>query len=140
MNNPLLDYPGYHLRRAASSRLAELGRHLDGLGLGVTEASILVLIDQNPDLSQADCGRLLSIQRPNLNPLIQKLIQRGLILAAKGQGRALKLRLTPAGHALTPDIIAEFQAHEARIYAAVPQRFRADLVAILRSLWTTDSN
>lgn len=134
MKNPLNDYPGYHLRRAASSRLGELARHLEGFNLGVTEASILTVIDQNPDMSQAECGRMLSIKRPNLNPLMLRLIHRGLVSSTKGEGRALKLRLTEEGKALIPGILAEFEAQEARIFASVPEKFRADLVTILRAL------
>jgi DNA-binding MarR family transcriptional regulator len=46
----------------------QLARHLEGWALGVSEASILTVIDRNPDMSQAECGRMLSIKRPNLNP------------------------------------------------------------------------
>ena len=135
MDNPFLDYPGYLLRRAATSRLAQLAQYLEPLGVGVSEASILVLIGHNPGLSQAECGRALSIQRPNLNPIIRRFIERGLINASKGPGRIQYLHLSPAGQDLAASIHLEFQAHEARIYASVPEHLRAQLVPILRALW-----
>jgi DNA-binding MarR family transcriptional regulator len=138
MDNPLLDYPGYLLRRAASSRLAQLSRHLEPLGVGVTEASIIVLIDRNPDMSQAECGRMLSIQRTNLNPIMRRLINRGLIQSIKGPGRAQLLRLTETGQSLVTRILAEFEAQEARIFAAVPEAWRPELVSLLRSLAAPD--
>ena len=58
MDNPLLDYPGYLLRRAAKSRHAQLWQYLEPLGVGVFEASIIVLIGRNPGVSQAECGRM----------------------------------------------------------------------------------
>jgi hypothetical protein len=64
MDNPFLAFPGYLLRRAAISRLAQLSQHLEPLGIGVSEASILVMIGRNPGLSQAECGRSPSIKRP----------------------------------------------------------------------------
>lgn len=134
MENPLLGYPGYLLRRAASSRLAELARHLEPLGIGVTEASILTLIGRNPDVSQAECGRMLSIQRTNLNPTMRRLIDRGLVSSAKGAGRTQCLRLTQAGEELTRRIVDEFEAHEERIFAAVPEHLRPELLPLLRSL------
>jgi hypothetical protein len=68
MENPFLDYPGYLLRRAAKSRQFQLTQYLEPLGVGVFEASIIVLIARNPGISQAECGRMLSIKPPNLNP------------------------------------------------------------------------
>ena len=135
MDNPLLDYPGYLLRRAAKSRLAQLAQHLEPLGVGVSEASMLVLIGRNPGISQAECGRMLSIQRPNLNPIIRRFIVRELIDSTKGRGRALCLTLTAEGEQLVQNIVAEFEAQEARIYSAVPEHLRQDLVPLLRALW-----
>lgn len=138
MDNPLLDYPGYLLRRAASSRLAQLSRHLEPLGLGVTEATILALISRNPDISQAECGRLLSMQRTNLNPFMRRLAARGLVVAAQGRGRTQLLRLTDEGSRLAASAVAEFEAHEARIFDAVPERLRSELVPLLHCLIHTE--
>ncbi len=135
MDNPFLAYPGYLLRRAASSRLAQSAQHLEPMGVGVSEASILVLIGRNPGLSQAECGRLLSIKRPNLNPIIRRFVERGLVVTGPGRGRIQTLHLSPAGTNLAERIVAEFSAHEARIYAAVPEHLKAELVPLLRALW-----
>jgi len=135
MDNPLHNYPGYLLRRASTSRLVQLSQHLEPLGVGVSEASILVLIGRNPGISQAECGRILSVQRPNLNPKIRRLIDRQLVIAAKGQGRIQCLSLSQSGEALVARIMVEFEAQEARIYEAVPEHLRGELVPLLRALW-----
>ncbi|RVU04139.1 MarR family transcriptional regulator [Novosphingobium umbonatum] len=135
MDNPFLNFPGYLLRRAASARLAQLAQYLEPLGVGVSEASILVLIGHNPGISQAECGRMLSIQRPNLNPVIHRFINRGLLVTTKGVGRVQCLRLSEEGSALVAQIEAVFAAQEERIYAAVPEHLRDDLVPVLRALW-----
>ncbi|MEN9717453.1 MAG: hypothetical protein RIQ99_331 [Pseudomonadota bacterium] len=138
MDNPFLDYPGYLLRRAANSRLAHLGKRLEPLGVKVTEASILTLIGRNPDISQAECGRLLSIQRANLNPIIRNLRDRKLVVCTQGQGRTLCLRLTDQGQALGVQILQEFEAQEARIFEAVPEHLRPELVPLLRGLYCSE--
>lgn len=135
MDNPFLNFPGYLLRRASKSRMSQLSQYLEPLGVGVSEASILVLIHRNPGISQAECGRMLSIQRPNLNPVIRRLIDRDLVIAAKGQGRIQCLRLSEAGEALAARIMVEFEAQEARIHDAVPAHLREELVPLLRALW-----
>jgi DNA-binding MarR family transcriptional regulator len=135
MENTLLNDAGYLLRQAAKSRLAQLAQHLEPIGLGVSEASMLVLIGRNPGVSQAECGRMLSIQPPNLNPITRRLIERKLIDSRKGRGRALCLALTGEGARLMQGIVAEFEAQEARIYGAIPEHLRRDLVPLLRALW-----
>ena len=135
MDNPLLDYPGYLLRRAAKSRHAQLGQYLEPLGVGVFEASVLALIGRNPGISQTECGRMLAIQTPNLNPIIRRSIARKLVESTKGRGRTLCLRLSGAGEELVQRIVAEFEAQEARIYSAIPEHLRHDLVPLLRALW-----
>lgn len=135
MDNPFLDYPGYLLRRAAISRLAQLGQYLEPLGVGVSEASILFLISRNPGISQAECGRMLGIQRPNLNPIIRRFITRNLVISTKGVGRIQCLSLSEEGRQLVARIDVEFAAQEARIYDAVPAHLHAELVPLLRALW-----
>lgn len=134
MDNPLHAYPGYLLRRAAGVRLAELARHLEPLGVSVTEGSILTLIRGNPGISQAECGRMLSIQRPNLNPIMRRLIDRGLVSSTQGTGRTQNLKLSRAGAKLEAAVVQEFEAHEARIFAAVPEHLRSELVPLLLTL------
>ena len=135
MDNPFLDYPGYLLRRAAKSRYTQLTHHLEPLGVGVFEASILVLIGRNPGISQIECGRLLSVRPPNLNPVIRRFVERELVESTQGRGRTLCLNLSVSGEELARNIVAEFEAHEARIYSAVPEHRRHDLVPLLRALW-----
>ncbi|WP_206244402.1 MarR family winged helix-turn-helix transcriptional regulator [Novosphingobium terrae] len=134
MKNPLDAYPGYLLRRAAATRLAYLTRRLEPLGVMVTEASILVTIGYNPGISQAECGRALAIQRPNMNPLVRRMVERGWVVTEKGQGRAQGLHLSPTGADLAARIEAIFEAHEAWIIAAVPVEAREHLMPILRAL------
>jgi DNA-binding MarR family transcriptional regulator len=135
MDNPFVSYPGYLLRRAANSRISQLAHHLEPLGIGVSEASILTLIARNPGISQAECGRILAIQRPNLNPVVRRLIDRDLVRSAKGPGRVLCLTLSGPGEDLVRRVAAEFEAQEARIYSAVPEHLRQELVPLLLALW-----
>lgn len=138
MDNPLSNFPGYLLRRASKSRMAQLSQHLEPLGVGVSEGSILVLVGRNPGISQAECGRMLSIKRPNLNPIIRRFIDRDLIISTKGQGRIQCLNLSESGKALAKRIMAEFEAQEARIHEAVPEHLRDELVPLLRALWWSE--
>lgn len=138
MENPLSNFPGYLLRRASKSRMNQLSQYLESLGIGVMEGSILTLISRNPGISQAECGRMLSIKRPNLNPVIRRFVDRGLVVSTKGHGRIQSLSVSTQGEELARKIMMEFEAHEARLTNAVPEELRSQLVPLLRALWCPD--
>ena len=138
MKNPIAQFPGYLLRRAASARMAELARRLEPFAVSVTEASILALIVANPDISQAECGRVLAIKRANLNPLVRRLVTRGLVEVVMRRGRAQGLQATAEGLAIAREIETVFETHESDMMAAVPPHLRETLVETLRALWPVD--
>lgn len=138
MKNPIGDYPGYLLRRAASANIARLARRLEPFGVSVTEASILALIVENPDISQAESGRVLAIKRANLNPLVRRLVTRGLVEVVKRRGRAQGLQATAEGMIAAREIEIVFETHENDIIAGVPAHLRDTLVETLRALWPGD--
>ncbi len=92
-SNPLEQLLGYQLRRASQAMMADLGAELAELELRVTEMSVLLVIDENPDITQSEIGRVLAIQRANMVPLTTQLERRGLIRRGATIGRAQALRL-----------------------------------------------
>jgi DNA-binding MarR family transcriptional regulator len=135
LHNPFEHWPGYLLHRAARFRLARLHARLVPLGLSVLEASVLVLIGQNPGLSQVACGRMLAVQRANMNPLVHRLVHGGWVLVGQAQGRRRGLALTAAGQALAMRLEQAFAEQEAWIMAAVPEAFREAVMPVLRALY-----
>jgi DNA-binding MarR family transcriptional regulator len=133
--NPLDHQLGYQLRRASVTMLADLGAVLGDLDLRVTEASILLVIGANPDVTQSDIGRVLAIQRANMVPLTALLTRRKLIRRVSTKGRAQALRLTPSGRAAADECLRRIAAHEAKFLPALPKTERAALVALLRAIW-----
>ena len=73
MQDPLIDLPGYVLRRASSAMMAALAREMEGLGLRSVEATILQILQQQPGLTQSALGRILDIQRANMTPIAARL-------------------------------------------------------------------
>jgi DNA-binding MarR family transcriptional regulator len=67
------DYPGYLLRRASAMAMARLAKHLKTLHLNPTDATVLSVIDANPNAKQSEIGRMLDIARANMAPLISRL-------------------------------------------------------------------
>lgn len=103
---------GYALSRASAAMLARLNHQLQPLGLRTVDASMLVLIADNPGLSQSDLCRMLDIASANMVPLIARLTQRGLVERHKADGRSYELRLSHAGVALAAAAEAEMMTHD----------------------------
>lgn len=97
MHNPVGRHLGYMLRRASSVLMAGVGSSLARIELRPVEATILSLIATNPGCTQSDLGRMLSIQRANMVPLITGLVTRGFIKKTAADGRSHALSLTEAG-------------------------------------------
>ena len=122
---------GYLLRRASAAMMGDLGDALYGIALRPVEATILILVGDNPGCIQSDLGRVLGIKRANMVPLIAALAGRGLIIKSPVDGRSLALSLTPAGEAMRTEAEAMMDAHEARFHALLEGLDRAGLRAAL---------
>ena len=73
MKDPLLDLPGYVLRRASAAALSELNQRLAPLRLRHGDAAFLLLIAAAPGSNQSEVGRILDIERANMVPLVARL-------------------------------------------------------------------
>ncbi|WP_298282420.1 MarR family winged helix-turn-helix transcriptional regulator [Acidocella sp.] len=135
VSNPLEGLLGYQLRRASVCMLADLASSLSDLELRVTEASVLMVLLENPSITQSEIGRTLDVQRANMVPLTTQLERRGLICRAAAVGRAQALRLTAEGEAIAKECQKRIEAHEARFLTRLPCPERDKLVAQIREIW-----
>lgn len=97
LENPFAGHLGYLLRRASNAIISELAQRLDAVGLKVSEASILLLIECNPRITQSELGRMLGIKRANMVPLAAGLQARKLVTREPVDGRSHGLVVTGAG-------------------------------------------
>ena len=112
MIDPLSGYPGYMLRRASNVAMARLARLLRPLDLSPTEASVLNVIETNPNAKQSEIGRLLDIASANMAPMISRLVKRELIERRPVDGRSHGLILSRTGRTLAVRSKAVFAEHE----------------------------
>jgi DNA-binding MarR family transcriptional regulator len=135
MKDPLDSLPGYLLRRASAASLAELNQRLMPLQLRHIDASLLLLIDANVDITQSDAGRMLDIQRANMVPLIARLETQGLVSRRQVDGRSQALFLTQVGRDVLNEAQHLVETYEAELTSRVPAEMQAHIVPILRALW-----
>lgn len=135
MRDPLPSYPGYSLRRAANATAAELAARLDAVRLRQVDASLLILIAENPDVTASALGRQLDIQRANMVPLLKRLEDAGLIDRKPIDGKSQGVALTPAGREVTEHARAIIEDFEAELVARIPPEHREHLLPALDALW-----
>jgi DNA-binding MarR family transcriptional regulator len=94
---------GYNTRRATLVIVADFMEQMQPYDLSTVEFSVLCLIRHNPGVTSRQICTALNILPPNLVGLLKKLEKRELIARAPHltDGRAIGLRLTEAGDALT---------------------------------------
>lgn len=134
----LSQFIGYNLKRALSVVQADLAQVLGGFGLRAVSYSALLVIVRRPRISQSDLADALRIEKSNLVQLIDELGTRGLVTRAPvpGDRRRHALIPTDAGIALTETATRAVRAHEERVFAALSQAERKDLIGLLRRVWT----
>src|SRR5579863_3598390 len=98
--DPLKSFPGYALRRASAASMATLTRELAPVKLRPSEATVLLVIESNPEITQAEIGQALDIAGANMAPLVGRLAERDLIERRPVDGRSQGLRLTESGRSL----------------------------------------
>jgi DNA-binding MarR family transcriptional regulator len=135
MRDPLPSYPGYSLRRAANATAAELSARLTEIGMKQVDASILLLLADNPEVTASALGRQLDIQRANMVPLLKRLEDGGLIARTPIDGKSQGLALTEAGRDTEAKARAIIDRFESELLARVPAEHRDHLLPALDALW-----
>ena len=135
MRDPLPSLPGYALRRAAHATAAELTARLAESGLRQSDASVLILVAENPGVTASAISRALDIQRANMVPLLNRLEELGLIEREPIDRKSRGLVLTALGQERLAEGRRVVESFEAELIARVPAEHRAHLLPALEALW-----
>lgn len=135
MRDPLVHHPGYSLRRASSAMTAELSQRLAEHGVRIVDATVLLWLDDNPQITASALGRALDIQRANMVPLLKRLEDSCLIERAPIDGKSQGLSLSEEGRKRLPAIQATIEAFEQGLLARIPLQHREHFIPALDALW-----
>ena len=126
---------GFGARRLHGLFVAGWTRHFRGLGIDVTpmQGGTLLLLEENPGISQNALARLLRIEPPTLAQILNPLVEAGYVQRydAPNDRRAVALHLTRAGRDLTRTIQAELPGHEAEVLSALSEQDRKTLLDLI---------
>jgi DNA-binding MarR family transcriptional regulator len=115
-----------------------LARALEKHGVRPVEASVLMVVESMPGTTQSEIGRLLSIKRANMTPLVAKLEARGLVRRERVDGRSHGLVLAARAVRLVGNIRLATEACERSLIERVPQAHRQSFIAALQALWKSE--
>lgn len=132
----LRSFAGYTMKRTFNVVKADLSRVLEPHGLRMMTFTALILIVDNPDLSQTQLAGALAIERSNLVTIVDDLEKGGWIARnpAPNDRRTHALRATLAGQKLCEKAFAAAQAHEEKLLAGLDENERAALISALRKI------
>jgi DNA-binding MarR family transcriptional regulator len=133
--NPLKNLLGYQIRRAWAAMSSDLAQAVQDLDLTLTEMSILLLVEANPQITQSEICRELSLHRANVAPLAATLSQRDLIEREAVDRRSHGLTLSPTGKSLAREARRRIGEHEKKFLARIPAGEREALLHRIKALW-----
>lgn len=132
--DPLSALPGYLLRRAANTMMAELQSRLLKIGLRISDASVLLLIAENRQLTSSEIGKILDIQRANMVPLLARLEAANLINRQPIDRKSQAIVLTSAGLKVLAQVKELTAKFEADLVDRIPAEHRDHFIPALRAL------
>jgi DNA-binding MarR family transcriptional regulator len=124
---------GYHLRRALTVVLEDVGTRMRTLDLKPRDFTVMSVIRANPGINATRIADSLPMKRSNLSVLLVSLRRRGLVRRADGEdfARSQSLVLTSEGAAL---LEAARKLHREHLDHVVGILGRSDLAKLIRLL------
>jgi len=115
--NPLDRIIGYKLRRAQLVTFQEFIEFFSSVKLRPAEFALIMVLQDQPGLSQTDAAKMLGIKRANFVALLDALEQRDLAerRAVHGDRRARALHLTDKGKRLAAKAARMSASYEERL-------------------------
>ncbi len=126
---------GFRFRRLQTLWNVHWARGVRHLGLEITpmQGGIMLLIDENPGIGHSALARLLKIEAPTLSQTLTPLVEAGLVkrVRARGDGRAVALRLSQKGKQAVARVAAYSRTHEDELLAGLDPAERRALMILL---------
>jgi DNA-binding MarR family transcriptional regulator len=133
---PFKELIGYALRRAQGAVYADLNDALACLELRPLHYTFLLIVSENPGISQSGVCDTLGIQKANCVPAMSDLERRGLVSRKKSasDARSYELYLSAKGRRLLQRAGEVQSLHESRLVERIGIEGRDQLLRLLGRL------
>ena len=137
LDSALNDLIGYAMRRAQLKLFQNLISRLSAHDLRPAQFSALAIINQNPGLMQADLARALTIEPPQVVPLLNKLESRALAVRVrcKPDKRSYGIFLSKTGETLLKELNQIAAQSDLDATAALDNQEREELLRLLKKIY-----
>ena len=125
---------GYQLRLAQRAIFADFADTVGESGISPGLFGVLVVIGENPGLTQQALANAAHLDRSTVVTVIDKLEDRGLVERRAADRRSNGLFLADKGAALLRGLKRKVAQHERRVVQDLSARERAQLVALLQRI------
>jgi DNA-binding MarR family transcriptional regulator len=125
---------GYQLRLAQRAIFADFAQTVGESGISPGLFGILVVIGENPGLTQQALANAAHLDRSTVVTVIDKLEARGLVERHAADRRSNGLFLAGEGTALLRKLKRKVASHERRVVRDLSQRERVQLVSLLQRI------
>ncbi|HKF63920.1 MAG TPA: MarR family transcriptional regulator [Dongiaceae bacterium] len=132
---PLRAFVAFHLRLAQDASFRSFAKHTGRRNLKPGRFAAMMVIHNNPGISQVALGRAISRDKSTVTPLIQELSRQGLVRRRRSalDRRSITLTLTRSGEATLADLLVHARAHDRRLDAIVGKR-KTEFLELLRKI------
>jgi DNA-binding MarR family transcriptional regulator len=133
---PLKQVIGYALRRAQGVVYADLNDGLARIELRPLQYTLMLIVSENPGVSQSGVCGVLGIQKANCVPSMSELERRGFIIRRRSltDARSYELHLTAKGRRILQRAGEVHSRHESRLIERIGVEGREQLLALLGKL------
>lgn len=131
---PMSDSLGFLLRLSQLVSFRDFFASLEDFGLRPGEATVLMLIGENPGIRQGVLARRLMIKRAHMTKMIRGMEETRLVsrTVPEDDRRSVELWLTDRGADRVAAMLSPWQEHEARPARNLSPREEAELKRLLR--------
>lgn len=133
---PLAEFIGFHLRLAQEASFQAFARRVHNFDMRPGRFAVLMLIGQNPGLSQTALGRASGRDKSSLTPALNDLERRALIHRRRSarDRRSYALSLTAKGEKLLSELMVHARAHDRGLDEIVGLKNKAEFIRTLRRI------
>lgn len=134
---PLENFIGFNLRLAQDASFQTYAQRVGKPHLRPGRFAAMMLIHENPGLTQMELSRAIARDKSSVTPLVQTLQREGLITRTPSEAdrRRVHLRLTQAGEEVLMSLLAHAEEHDRKLDAIVGDR-KAELLELLKLITT----
>jgi MarR family transcriptional regulator, lower aerobic nicotinate degradation pathway regulator len=134
--NILVEYAGFLVRRMWQIHVAMFLQETKGSGMTPLQFSILLVLQDDPDLDQVTLAYHVGLDRSNLSEILARMVRGGLVKCSPSQQdrRAKVARLTAKGQQLVRKLSDQVNRSHVRLLEDLSARERQQFVKAMKKV------